>query len=985
MYTHRVLIAVLTILLCMAGLAGQANAEDERILLSPDASPLERLAAAEVRRYVYQRTGTLLTLREGDAAREGEAAVVVATKNRKLASLLPEAASLAAQEYRVKSVAGSVYLVGGDEVGTLYAAYRFAEILGARFYLHGDVVPDARVPFVLPQVDEHGSPLFALRGIQPFHDFPEGPDWWNTDHYLAVLAQLPKLRMNFFGLHTYPEKRPNAEPTVWIGVEEDLADDGTVAHAYPALYYNTALNASWGFSPKKTSDYSGGGAQLFAEDVHGNEVQQGLYPMSNSPDDCNTLFNRTGAMLREAFTMARRLGIKTCVGTETPLVVPERVRERLEMKGEALDDDSLTRLYAGMFKRIERTYPIDYYWLWTPEGWTWEGTKPEQIDATLRDIKTAYAALDAIGKPFQLATCGWVLGPPANRALFDQVLPKDMPVSCINRGVGHEPVEPGFADVEGRPQWAIPWLEDDPAMTSPQLWVSRMRRDAFDALEYGCTGLMGIHWRTRILGPNVSALAQAAWTQEPWDACKEPSPGAVGGRLAHFERDAVAGTEDDPLYQHVRYDMRAYRFAVADGTYNVTLQFCENRFTEAGKRVFDVKIEGKPILENLDIFARAGADTALDYTFDGITVDDGRLDIEFVARVEYPCIAAIAVEGEGGVQKVNCGGEAYRDYAEDFLSEERRFRSDDFYGDWALSLFGPEVAKQAAEIFVRVDGQLPRPSDWIGGPGGYRFNPRPWEKVADDYAYVDDFAALRGRVRGAGNLERFDYWLNSFQFMRATARMCCVWGEFEKARKRTDAALKECPEAMLPEKRREAAKDKLLPAYRRLVQAVDEALHHLLASITTTGGMGNLTNLEQHTFPGLLEKNAKDLEDMLGESLPDDARPARVYGGPPRAFLTAVRGLVRSGESLDIQATYLADVPPKAAWLYYRPLGAKPFQERALAHKARGVYTATLEADAIGGEDFEYYLRFEPGAGATVYWPPTAPELNQTVVVMPNP
>ena len=42
-----------------------------------------------------------------------------------------------------------------------------------------------------------------------------------------------------------------------------------------------------------------------------------------------------------------------------------------------------------------------------------------------------------------------------------------------------------------------------------------MRRDAADALRYGCDGLMGIHWRTRALGPNVSALAQAAWDQAP--------------------------------------------------------------------------------------------------------------------------------------------------------------------------------------------------------------------------------------------------------------------------------------------------------------------------------------------------------------------------------------------------------------------------------------------------------------------------------------
>jgi hypothetical protein len=90
-----------------------------------------------------------------------------------------------------------------------------------------------------------------------------------------------------------------------------------------------------------------------------------------------------------------------------------------------------------------------------------------------------------------------VLGPPWQPALFDRFLPAEMPMSCINRQVGNEPVEPGFARVQARPKWAIPWLEDDPGLTSVQLWAGRMRKDAADALAYGCTGLVGIHWRTR--------------------------------------------------------------------------------------------------------------------------------------------------------------------------------------------------------------------------------------------------------------------------------------------------------------------------------------------------------------------------------------------------------------------------------------------------------------------------------------------------------
>ncbi|MCA5962550.1 hypothetical protein LC724_22195 [Blautia sp. RD014234] len=53
-------------------------------------------------------------------------------------------------------------------------------------------------------------------------------------------------------------------------------------------------------------------------------------------------------------------------------------------------------------------------------------------------------------------------------------------------------------------------------MISPQLWVGRMRRDAFDAKRYGCDGLLGIHWRTSSIAPNIKALMEAAWEQ-PWN------------------------------------------------------------------------------------------------------------------------------------------------------------------------------------------------------------------------------------------------------------------------------------------------------------------------------------------------------------------------------------------------------------------------------------------------------------------------------------
>ncbi|MFH1069997.1 MAG: alpha-glucuronidase family glycosyl hydrolase, partial [Candidatus Glassbacteria bacterium] len=250
------------------------------VIVAPAGGSFEEvLAAKEIRRYYYLRTGRLLRLVEGlPAAGEGGLIVVGGKARPEVAALLAdpvlkaEVQGLKTEEYRLKTVRYEgrpcLLVAGGDEVGTLYGAYRLAERLGVRFYLHGDEVPDSQMAASLPEVDETGRPLFALRGIQPFHDFPEGPDWWDLDGYKAVLSQLPKLRMNFFGLHTYPQGHAGPEPTVWIGLPEDLGPDGTVAFSYPARHFTT-LSGTWGYQPEKTSDYAFGADALYERDAYG--------------------------------------------------------------------------------------------------------------------------------------------------------------------------------------------------------------------------------------------------------------------------------------------------------------------------------------------------------------------------------------------------------------------------------------------------------------------------------------------------------------------------------------------------------------------------------------------------------------------------------------------------------------------------------------------------------------------------------------------
>jgi|GEM_PF-5671708 len=127
-----------------------------------------------------------------------------------------------------------------------------------------------------------------------------------------------------------------------------------------------------------------------------------------------------------------------------------------------------------------------------------------------------------------------------------------------------------------------------------------------------------------------------------WGYVDPPPPTQVSTTYANSH--AIDGTNDDVLYQSERFSLAGYRFTVPNGTYRVTLRFAEiYPYSQVGKRVFDVQIEGSTVLTNLDVMAAAGGLwRALDYSFT-TTVTDGLLNIDFVRRVGYPKVNAILV------------------------------------------------------------------------------------------------------------------------------------------------------------------------------------------------------------------------------------------------------------------------------------------------------------------------------------------------------
>ena len=231
------------------------------VVYTQHAGPLEEFAARELQRYFYLRTGILADLVRSDSAPAGyRHSFILGNNNRKLG----------ADGFLIKSNTiprGRQHVIaGGDERGTLYGVYRLLECTGLRFGIDGDVLPDEKFDPDKLSVNESGNPRFSKRGLQPFHDFNVGPDWWNLTDYNSVLAQMAKLRMNMIGFHTYPSWNKSAGPeaNVWIGLPEDVDWQGNVKTGYEAGVVTT--RRGWEVKPFPTGEYASGAGLLFEED-----------------------------------------------------------------------------------------------------------------------------------------------------------------------------------------------------------------------------------------------------------------------------------------------------------------------------------------------------------------------------------------------------------------------------------------------------------------------------------------------------------------------------------------------------------------------------------------------------------------------------------------------------------------------------------------------------------------------------------------------
>jgi hypothetical protein len=95
---------------------------------------------------------------------------------------------------------------------------------------------------------------------------------------------------------------------------------------------------------------------------------------------------------------------------------------------------------------------------------------------------------------------------------------------------------------------------------------------------------------------------------------------------------SITGTGDASLYATEAYNLDAYRFKVANGTYTVRmyLKIGYEPNAKTGRNVFSVAANGKTLLDKFDLFKEAGAfNNAITRDLKGIKVNDGLLTLDF--------------------------------------------------------------------------------------------------------------------------------------------------------------------------------------------------------------------------------------------------------------------------------------------------------------------------------------------------------------------
>ncbi|TAM79481.1 MAG: hypothetical protein EPN47_16890 [Acidobacteria bacterium] len=561
------------------------------ILAPADASFQERLASKELARGLRKLGLARAPIEAAGIGVEARAGDIVFTLQVDSAAFKdPEAYEI--RQETAKANGSRVRLTGATPQAVPYAVFDFLERQGAFFGLDGDSYPFQPLRKLnLPPVNHpwHAQPRFKTRGLLPWPDFLNCITVYNREEHRAYLEAMLRMRFNTLGIHVYSGADQWAESFLSF----EYAGAGHLA------YTDTTATNRWGYLPEKTSNYGMGAPDYFEGEVFGSEATTRATSCWDSAKFAQQLWG-------DAFRYAKKLGIRTGVGFE-PYQVPDEIYRATppeahykstnpKAPGPRIDPESVAArdiLEARLGNLLESYPTVDYVWLWEDEAMNW-ASQNGSVPLSVTPYRQAYDFLKRHAPGKRLIVSGWG-GVVRHFAQFHRQLPLDVIFTSLSDNLGWDPVSEEYGKLGERERWPIPWLEDDPAMWLPQFHVHRGAKDLDLAEKYQCQGVLGIHWRNRMMNVDAGFQARASWDQalKPAEFFRAfAATQAEGGRAAELA-DILTRTDRDRLILDSftgRIENGHHQIHAFSGDYSEAFEFWAGYEPPEGVRISQAKV-----------------------------------------------------------------------------------------------------------------------------------------------------------------------------------------------------------------------------------------------------------------------------------------------------------------------------------------------------------------------------------------------------------
>jgi hypothetical protein len=492
--------------LCCGTLLSCAAYAAPHIYVGTAAQPLERFAATELQRFLYASTGErydIDTIAEAGGRAEG---FVLGTPQSlpRLAEKYPfslEAPRFDGYLFHSLNDGNLLVVAGSTPRAVQYGVYGLLEDLGIGFYLDGERVPTGLKLKRLPRLHESRSPLLGVRGTLLRDTYFVGPAAWSFADYKQYIDRLAELRINFLAFYA--------------SVDGPFVDD---------LPLPDTSKGPWHNAPLPTSRYLAGTGQYFADDRFGG-------PGSDA-DTAAEGVREARDTLRRAFAYARTRGMRVgigfdAVGDPTDPAVQSAFETRLRGILEDYPTVEGVWIYAPELAAVSATDAPPSRTLLAAYGERWatqfaslsnEGRRAQAIRHSLFLLQ-AQRVLEALRPDVQLVNGAWG-GDNSWRFTdffqgMDSILPSSVAFSALDDMPAGKSIAAGYGTLaHDRDKWPTIWLEHDGDLWMPQPNLASIAASFEDAIDKGCSGLFGLHWRTRTFDDPAGYLARLSWDSQ---------------------------------------------------------------------------------------------------------------------------------------------------------------------------------------------------------------------------------------------------------------------------------------------------------------------------------------------------------------------------------------------------------------------------------------------------------------------------------------